>query len=406
MGSDRQSVLLHEQGKKHQQNQEKNLSGQRQERLAQQEAATSIQNALQQISQAAVSSHLQDVEKYGTTALHAVAISKSSSFATNSAAQDSPSKSSKKERKSEKKEWESRKKKRLEEKQKQNDDEEVETAQQALARRVIAPNEGHYRLGETIYLEGETFVELLEEEMPLELWTGPAVASLAEMRLAEKQLYWKKGLLLNIRKSSAEHATGRVLDIAYLKDAKDEGETLEKSIPPRRIRLVLGGDDSIPDTVEEARVAATPGGQVVKVQDQEQQQVQLDENTGFSSWGTVQIRQTTVRQELKEERERQRQQQGREAERQEEERKRAEGRRMEEARVENAEDSALGAYDFWNAGQLGYKGVNIHLEEKMTIADATGATKLSGGKKVEFKKSDFKKKVAKQNRRTTSADDL
>ena len=79
---------------------------------------------------------------------------------------------------------------------------------------------------------------------------------------------------------------------------------------------------------------------------------------------------------------------------------------MEEARVDNAEDSALGAYDVWNNGKEGYKGVNIHAMGKMTAADAAG-TSLSGGKKVEFKKkSVFQKNKKAQNRRTTSADDL
>lgn len=398
MGSDRQSIALHENGRKHKENVEKALAKQRDQRLAQDKAAINVQKALAQMNQAATSSHLQDVSKYGVSALHSLA---NATPQTVKSEVPTSNGNRKKSQKNEKAAWEARKAKR-EREGKEDDDVSEDEHKEKRARRTLAPDEGNYTIDGKTYLEAVTFIELLEEQMPIEVWIGPPNASLAETRLLEKQHLWRNGVLLNIRRSSKEES-GKILDVAYIKDAKDEEETLEKSVILSRVRLILGSDDSIPDSLEEARIAAT-GGEVVKT---EQVKLEIDESTGLSTWGTVEVRKTTVRQEVKEERERAREKRRKEAARTEEERLRAEGRRMEEARVENAEDSALGAYDVWNAGKAGYKGVNINAVEKMSAADARG-TSLSGGKKVEFKKkAGFKKKGAKkQNRRTTSADDL
>jgi WW domain-binding protein 4 len=225
---------------------------------------------------------------------------------------------------------------------------------------------------------------------------------LGEKKLPEKDHYWRNGLVLAVRRSSKD-PSGKVLDVAYLMQPTDEEETLEKSVSPGRIRLVLGGDESIPDTLEEARLMVM-GEEVTEVQEA----VEVDENTGLSSWGTVSIRKTTARSELKEERDRIRKKKREETIKAEEERKAVEARRMEEAKVENADDSALGAYDVWTAGKGGYKGVDINQEAKLDVQDT--AKSLAKGKgAVGFKKKGsgaaFKKAKKKQNRRTTSADD-
>lgn len=415
MGSDRQSIMLHEQGKKHRENVDKSLEQKRLERQTQDQSATALQKALAQMNQAAVASHLKDVEKYGVAALHAVA---TSNTVTTAGADEKPSTqpqmgqadaapaSSKKDQMAA---WASKKKKREDEKQNEkngNDDDDNDEADTKRIKRRLAPEEGNYTIGDKTYLEGVTFIELLEHEMPVEVWIGALAASLAEKRLPEKQHYWRPGLVIHIRNSSQDKETGKVLDVSFLRVTTDTDETIEKSVAPNRIRMILGSDESLPDTLEEARISAM-GGQVVAITEPEhhEQELMVDENTGLSTWGTIEIRKTTARQELKEERERARRKKREEADRLESELKRAEGRRMEEARVENAEDSALGAYDVWNNGTQGYKGVNIHVTEKMTAADAAGVS-LSGGKKVEFKKTNaFQKKVKKQNRRMTSADD-
>ena len=412
MGSDRQSILLHEQGKKHKENVDKALEQRRLDRKTQDQSATALQKALANMTAAAVSSHMQkDVDKYGVSALHAVAAMNRSVAPTQDDATSQklgvpadapPSK------KDEKAAWVSKKNKREDDKQKQKDGESDDEPEAKKVKRHLAPDEGNYAIGDTTYLEGVTFFNLLDYDMPVQVWTGALAASLAEKRLPEKQHYWRPGLVIGIRKSSLDTETGKVLDVSYLKESTDADETVEKSVLPNRIRMILGSDESLPETLEEARIAAV-GGQVLAVSELEQVQQQvldLDENTGLSTWGTIEIRKTTVRQELKDERERARLRRREDARRLEEESKRAEGRRMEEARVDNAEDSALGAYDVWNNGKEGYKGVKIHVTDKMTAADAAG-TSLSGGKKVEFKKKGaFQKRGKAQNRRTTSADDL
>ncbi|KAI2510154.1 U1 zinc finger [Fragilaria crotonensis] len=412
MGSDRQSILLHEQGKKHKENVDKALEQRRLDRKTQDQSANALQTALANMTAAAVSSHMnKDVDKYGVSALHAVAAMNQSvttkqdnvtSHQFGLTAVAAPNKEDQKAA------WISKKSKREEEKQNEKDGENDDEPETKKMKRSLAPDEGNYAIGDRTYLEGVTFFNLLDHDMPIEVWTGAPAASLAEKRLPEKQHYWRPGLVIGIRKSSLDLETGKVLDVSFLKSSTDTDETLEKSVLPNRIRMILGSDDSLPESLEEARIAAM-GGQVVAVLEPEREQQEtlaLDENTGLSTWGTIEIRKTTVRQELKDERERVRLRRREEARRLEEELKRAEGRRMEEARVDNAEDSALGAYDVWNNGKEGYKGVNILATDKMTAADAAG-TSLSGGKKVEFKKKGgFQKKAKAQNRRTTSADDL
>ena len=144
------------------------------------------------------------------------------------------------------------------------------------------------------------------------------------------------------------------------------------------------------------------GGEEIAATERQEQDV--DENTGLSSWSTVTIKRTTVRQELKEQRTRMREKRREAAEEGEKQQKETEARKMEEAKVANADDSALGAYDVWSRTKDGYKGVDIHGEAAVDVHEM--GKKLSYGKgAVGFKKSAFKAKKKKQNRRTTSADD-
>lgn len=264
---------------------------------------------------------------------------------------------------------------------------------------------------------GPTFVPLLEEDMPIQIWTGSRDANLTEKKLAENFFLWKSGLVSQTRKISLttiNNDTGMVVDAAYLLRTTDTDETLEKSIAPDRIRITLGGDDMIPDTLEEARLTVM-GGEIITLFDQQSEintdhdrGVVVDENTGLSSWGTVEIKRTTVRNELKEERDRMRAKRRREIEEIERQRHETEGRKMEEAKVGNADDSALGAFDVFSSGKAGYKGVDINKESKLEVHET--AKRLSKGMGcVGFKKrsgsSAFKQAKKKQNRRITSADD-
>lgn len=300
----------------------------------------------------------------------------------------------------EKKEWESRKKKREEEKRKKRDgddsDEEGEFSQAKRQRVQVEVGQGTYEIDGKTYLEGSTYFEILEEDLPIQIWTGSAFASLEEMRLPEREQCWKNALVAAIRKTTSDNKC--IVHVSYLASPDDTDETLEKSVKLERIRLVLGGDDKIPDTLEEARLLAM-GGEEIKV-DHSTTQEEIDEATGFTSWSTVAIKRTTVRQENKEERDRHREKRKAAAAEKEDQLKEAEGRRMEEAKVSNADDSALGAYDVWGKG--GYKGVDIQKEADVRVEDT--AKSLSSGKtNVAFKKK--VKPKGNRNRRRTSADD-
>lgn len=359
--------------------------------------------------------------------------------------------------KREKKDWEAKKKQREAEKAKKrktngdDSDEDADDSSQRNHRKIkIAPDEGFYTVpadgisnsnDTQTWLEGAVFGDILEEDMPVQVWLGsgsPAISD-AELRLPENARHWKDGIVAAVRqRPSAEARAGRlVVDVAYLKtttsttkqqqqessnggdgdggqqEEETEEEELKKSVPLQHIRILLGNsavDDRIPDTLEEARLLAMGGEEIIvkkmKKEDPSSGNAAeaVDEATGLSGWSTVKIKRTTIRSELKEEREAARQKRKMAAAKAEQQAKEAEARRMEEAKVSNANDSALGAYDVWSRTSDGYKGVNIHDAANVEVSEL--GKKLAEGKgKVGFKKSAFKAKKKVQNRRTTSADD-
>lgn len=327
-----------------------------------------------------------------------------------------PPASSKHNKKQEMQDWEAKRQAREEEKLKKRglgeDDEDDEEEDPRLRKKPkIGEQDGHYTYEGHTYLEGIVFGDMLEEDMPLEIWTGSLLASRAEKRLPERHVHWKGGLVAAVRQklSAVDHEDRLVVDVAYLRDPDDEQETLDKSVPLNRVRLVLGkgdaADEMIPATLVEARIMAMGGEEEILPNDGAQQPPEeMDEATGFTSWATVSIKKTTMHQELKEERARLRQKRKEDAEQADRVKREADARRMEEAKVANADDSALGAYDVYSRSKEGYKGVDIHGEAKVDVHDL--GKKLSEGKTdVGFKKSAFKSKKKKQNRRTTSADD-
>jgi WW domain-binding protein 4 len=289
------------------------------------------------------------------------------------------------------------------------------------------PDYGHYRGSvdpTKTWLEGDVFGgQLVEEDMPVQLWTGPVLATSPEKRLPERDLHWRDALILAVRKqrrnTSGDATLGDesevptlVVDVAYLESPDAEQETVVKSVPLHRIRILLGNpkDERIPETLEEARIIALGGVEEESTLKGSTSAAAgaapaIDEATGLSSWTTVSVKKTTVRQELRDERERLRQKRREAALAAQREAKRAEERKMEEAKVSNADDSALGAYDVWNRGEKeGYKGVDIHGEAKVEVHDL-GKKLAEQGAVVQFKKPAFKSKAKKQNRRTTTSDD-
>jgi U1 zinc finger len=499
MASDRQSIMLHENGKKHKEQVEESLLNKRRQKGEQEQAAKLIQNSLAQMEHAALQKegggasaplrpahvpsyyggrrppppppqhqhqhqqrypqHHHSMPPYVPPPPQPIAdtslpVLLNNNFSMQQQQQPQPTQMIKQEQslprpdntmalsKQEKKAWESRKKLREEEKQRKrdkgenasDDDDDKDNPDDAASPRrkriKLDPDQGHYtHSGKLVYLEGSTFFEILEEDMPVQLWTGSLLANGTEKQLLERDMYWKDALIVAIRrrrsntstttepKPTGDSPTVVTVHVAYLATPSDTEETLEKNVPVDRIRIVLGADPSIPETLEEARLLAM-GGEEIQVQPpapapttlsdtvSSQPETELDEATGFSSWSTVTIKRTTVRQELKEERERLRQQKKAALVEQEAQKKAAEVRRMEEAKAGNADDSALGAYE--SLGQGGYKGVNINEESSsqiITIED-TARRLASGLGPVSFKKKPIKSAARKKNnRRTTTVEE-
>ena len=385
MDSNRQSIMLHENGRKHKENVEKNLDKKRKEKLEQEKNLKFLQSSLQKMEQAA-NSHFNITPT----------IVPSGMYAQHRPPPPQPvsSASSKANDKNEKKEWVARKKQRLEEKQKDKDASSDGEEPKPNKRKNIGIGEGTYEIDGNVYLEGTTFSEILEEDMPIQIWTGGVMASKEEKRMIDRERYWKNGLVTFVRRNKE---TTKV-HVAYLAFPNDQEETTEKNINLNRIRILLGSDEKIPDTLEEARLLAM-GGEEIQVE-QKPTAAEVDEATGLTGWSTVTIKRTTVRQETKDERAKLRESRKQAFLEQESLQKEAEARRMEEAKVANADDSALGAFDVWGKG--GYKGINIQKEAEITLADT--AKTLAKGSSVAFKKKK-KKPAARRNIRQTSADD-
>lgn len=399
MGSDRQSIMLHENGKKHLENHEKAMQMKRNEKQKEEKQQKLLQSSLQQMEQAALQSHLQQDTLVASSIL--APSMNPSSFQLSlppSVVSSTPSVPPKptttttlqKSTKEEKEKWKKRRKERESETKDVNDEPKTNK------RRKIQPDEGHYEYDGKIFLEGPIFGEILEEDMPVQLWTGPQSANWQEKRLPERDLYWKNALVVAVRNEK--------LHVSYLASPNDTDETVEKNVSFDRIRIILGADESIPDTLEEARLLAM-GGEEIKVEPSKCTAV--DETTGLSGWSTVAIKRTTVRQEVKEERGRLREKKKQALVEQEAKEREAEARKLEEIKAANADDSALGSIYFAELGRevRGYKGVDISDtgDDKLTIADT--AKSLSSGKtSVSFKKK-IKKPMNNRSRRTTSADD-
>jgi U1 zinc finger len=434
LASDRASILTHTNGKKHIDNAAAAQAKKSSTNDAREKQQLALQRSINQMESAAQASLQQDYGLFAGTlgAAHVAADHTSSmppiisahscepplpppaTLSTTAVPQPNV--------KQEKKVWDDRRKSRDSEKKNSynddHDDGDEVHANRKRRKTKIGDKEGYYSTADnSIWLEGIIFGEILENDMPIQFWLGNTTATSRELQLTENQRHWRDGLVLTtrIRQTAEKYDDRMVADVAYLKHTDDTEEEIKKSVPLLHIRILLGNksDDRIPSTLEEARVLALGGEDVVLLPKQQPSTVsEIDEATGFSGWSTVQIKRTTKRSELKEERDLLRKNRKAEAAKAEKETKDTEARRMEAAKVSNAEDSALGAYDIWGRTKDGYKGVMIHSGESSIVQNHSVtdfAKKLANdGVNTGFKVStNFKMGVAKkrQNRRVTSADD-
>ena len=404
MASDRQSILVHENGKKHIENQEKAMQNKRREREQNEEKQRALMASIQHIEKVASIKHSQDYEfGGGSSATTSINISLASfnppqpiaCQSSQSSPTPTPHPSAVSDKK-EKEKWFKKKKER--EDAKIGNDDDAPSGNNQLKRRKLLPDEGHYAYDGKVYLEGPVFGELLEEDMPVQIWTGSHLASLQEKRLPERDMHWKNAIVAATRQGT--------LHIAYLAASTDADEIVEKNVPLDRIRIILGADDAIPDTLDEARIMAT-GGEEITVEGSEK--LKPDEATGLTAWSTVAIKRTTARQEVKEERARLREKRKEVTKEKEATEKEGQARKLEELKFANADDSALGSVYFAELGRevQGYKGVDISAtgDETLTVEDTVGRSLSTGKTSVGFKR--MKKHTFKNpsRRTTTSADD-
>lgn len=296
---------------------------------------------------------------------------------------------------------------------------------------VFDPNVGHYNLEGTTYLEGQVYAHILEEGMPIQLWIGSVLATNTEKCDLCNTSQWKMALLAKVVRKQLvkDEEAGEEEDdcdsnnnnnynnynsssskvschVSYLKTPNDDDETIETNVQPSRIRLILGSDPTLPSTLEEAHLSLLGGRQVIKLNknNAEDTTTTIDENTGLSSWTTTEITKVTVQYEKNQEKKRKRKHEQELSDYQAKKVYELQARKMEEAKYDNAHDSALGAYDVWSNAEdkiRTYKGVDITSQPVEVSVVPQSVSKGMGN--VPFKKIGIRKK--KHNGRTTSADD-
>ena len=388
MGSDRQSIMLHENGKKHKENVEKDLVNRRDEKKKKEKSKKDLDNVFASIN-AAVGGGGSSTTNFGSAKPWETLTQQCVQVQSVPTAQQPIKKESKP-------------------KQQPIKVTSSIAKPKASTKPVFNPNVGHYELEGITYLEGKTYAKVLEEGMPIQLWLGSYTATDEEKRDLRNYNHWKKMALLAkvVKKRGAIGDEVKITcHVSYLLNATDEEETLESNVLPSRIRLVLGSDPLIPSTMEEAHLALMGGEQTIQVNNDGDKEQTIDETTGLSGWSTTTIRKVSSHYEQNQEKKRQRQHEKEVAEYKEKKEKEIQARKMEEAKYANAHDSALGAYNVFDTAASGsgraYKGVDINKETKMEVAD-TAKSLSKGLGSVAFKKKKIKKKG---NVRKTFADD-
>ena len=388
MGSDRQSILLHENGKKHRQAVEDDLKRRRDEKAKKEKDKKSLESVFATVN-AAVGVSVGGGSNGGIP--HFGSVKPWEQYPAQNIQATVPPQVQKV------------KKENSVPEQTVKVEQHVEAKPKEKSKPVFDPNVGHYILEGTTYLEGQIYANVLEEGMPIQLWMGSATSSDEEKRDLRNYNHWKMALLAKVAKKRGEITC----HVSYLRNSTDEDETLESNVFPSRIRLVLGSDPSIPSTMEEAHLALMGGEQTIHISDRDPESAPaIDENTGLTSWSTTTIRKVSSHYEQNQEKKRKLQHVKELAEYKEKKEREIQARKMEEAKYANAHDSALGAYDVWSSSTSAvegkaraYKGVDITKETKLEVSDT--AKSLSKGVNVAFKKKAKKRK----NVRKTSADD-
>jgi len=408
MGSDRQSILIHTNGKKHRENMEANLIKRREEKLRSEKKRNALASSLKKMEEMAAKANNRDAA-YGISHKYVVGTG-NARVKVNGPQETTSTANTMNER-----DTSYSRKKNSEKSKLAICEKEVQEIQKSEEEKKIALKEGNYTIGDKTYLEGSIFASIFEEDMTVQIWTGSSSMNVGYKKSSNAQSLWKIGIILKVQKEQGDSVTESALikcHVSYLKNYNDEDETIEKHVEASRLRLMLGADEFTPKTIEEAHIALR-GGEQVTLSNQTAD-TKIDENTGLSGWGTVSVRKMTGNYESKQERIRLQAKKREEARKEKMKLKETEARRMEEAKHENNDVSALGAYDPWSkaAGKTGYKGVQIIVNPNLDVS-LTAKSLSHGRKNVKFKKrsgddkkGSFSKNVRKKKyRRTTFSED-
>ena len=306
MGSDRQSIMLHENGKKHREAVELDLKKRRDDKLAKEKHKKDLDSVFASVNAAvgisvgsagggaAGSSNFgvakKPWEQYQTNVVAAQAQAVLSS-STSSQQAVLPT---------------------IIKKEPIKVTSSSSTATAAVARQkqkqpeLFDPTIGHYEIEGITYLEGSIYANILEEGMPIQLWMGSTLATNDEKRDLRNYNHWKKMALVakvvtkkkrrivaeedDYGESSKQEVSCHV---SYLQNETDDDETIETNVPPSRIRLVLGSDPLIPGTLEEAHLALLGGEQIIQVKEEDddkkkqQRQQQRQQQLQFGYMGSL-----------------------------------------------------------------------------------------------------------------------
>jgi len=428
MGSDRQSILIHENGKKHRENAEASLKKQREEKLKQEKAMNLIASTLQKMNEA-VAVVPDGFISSSTAATSFQPMSPQViNTTTNRHTSDNNNKTNNiKHNKNRIKEDDFQDPMKKEEVTSHGNEEyniqsnmKIDTKNR---KRKKMYEEGYYTVGDQTFLCGHIFYEILEVDMLVEIFTGSSTMTKEYQQSLDALPLWKTGVILAIHGNKTNVTNNNnnnnndesdpqqqqpprlSFDISYLNNINDEDETIETKVDPIRLRLRMGMDDSTPKTLEEAELALLGGEDIVTFQ-QDLSNMDIDENTGLSKWGTVSVRKVTTSHEVKEERKRQKVQKQEEHDRRLHESKEHDRRRMEETQQLHGLDSALGAYDVFNT-MKGYKGVVIHDEvnQRPLLQQLLPPPLHSGSVSISFKAKSNAQNQNKKKLRKTKADD-
>lgn len=152
MGSDRQSILIHENGKKHRENMEASLRKRREDKLQEEKDSKAMEKTLKMMEEAASKAHATDMASGSFARSYPLASAGPGPLAGSLAASDGTE--IQKKSNGELQSWKNRqeKRKKVDSEKDDNLNKEVKPKRPRIE---LGPNEGHYQKGEDIYLEGK-----------------------------------------------------------------------------------------------------------------------------------------------------------------------------------------------------------------------------------------------------------